>query len=85
LFDQLQGSSYFFKIDLQSGYHRSRVKEGDILKMVVRTRYGHYEFLVMYFGLTNASVAFIDFMNRFVKQYLDMFLIVFIDDILIYP
>ncbi|GJZ78509.1 putative reverse transcriptase domain-containing protein [Tanacetum coccineum] len=82
--EDLQGSRVYSKINLRSGYHQLRVHEEDILKTEFRTRYGHYEFQVMLFGLTNALAVFMDLMNQVCKSYLDKFVIVFIDDILIY-
>ncbi|GJZ28369.1 putative reverse transcriptase domain-containing protein [Tanacetum coccineum] len=84
LFDQLQGSSVYSKINLQSGYHQLHIKEEDIPITAFRTRYGHFEFQVTQSGLTNTPTMFMDLMNRVCKPYLDKLVIVFIDDILVY-
>ena len=84
LFDQLRGATMFLKIDLRSRYHQVRIKDKDIFKTTFRNRYGHYEFVVMPFVLANAPAIFMCLMNNVMNKYLDKFVVVFIDDILIY-
>ena len=84
LFNQLKGESGFSKINLRYGYHQLRIKDAEVHKTTFRTWHEHYEFLVMPFGLTNAPAAFMNLMNRFFRPYVDRFVVVFIDDILVY-
>ena len=84
MFDQLKGARVYFKIDLRTDYHQLRVRETDIPKTAFRTRYEYFEFTVMPFGLTNAPTTFMDLMHRVFQPYLDKFVVVFVDNILIY-
>ena len=84
LFDQIRRATIFSKIDLRSGYHQAIIKDEDIFKTAFRTIYGHYEFMVMPFGLINTSTNYMCLMNSVLSKYLDKFVVVFIDDILIY-
>ena len=84
MFDQLRGARVYSKIDLRTSYHQQRVRDTDIPKTLFRTCYGHYESTVMPFGLTNAPAAFMDLMHRVFQPYIDQFVVVFVDDILIY-
>jgi hypothetical protein len=84
LFEQLRGAKVFSKIDLNFGYHQLRIQEEDIEKTTFSTRYAHYEYIVMSFGLMNAPAVFMEAMNRMLHEYLVDFIIVFLDDILIY-
>ena len=83
MFDQLRGAQVYSEIDLRTGYHQLRVRDTDIPKTTFRIRYRHFEFTLMPFGLTNAPAAFMDLMHRIFQPYLDQFVVVFVDDILI--
>ena len=84
MFDQLQGAAVFSKLDFRKGYYQLRIRKEDVPKTAFNSRYGHFEFVVMPFGLINAPAAFMDLMHRVFKPYLDRFVVVFINDILIY-
>jgi hypothetical protein len=84
MFDEVRGATIFSKIDLHSGYHQARIKDKDNYKTTFRERYGHYEFVIIPFGMTNAPTSFMCLMNNVLSKYLDKFVIIFIDDILIY-
>ena len=84
MFNQLRGARVYSKIDLRTGYHQLRVRDTHIPKTAFRTRYGNFEFMVMPFGLTNTPASFMDLMHRIFQPYLDQFVVVFVDDILIY-
>ena len=84
MFDQLRGARVYSKIELRTGYHQLKVRDIDIPKTAFRTRYGHFEFTVMPFGLMNALAAFTGLMHRVIQPYLDQFVVVYVDDILIY-
>ena len=84
IFDRVGGEKIFSKLDLRSGYHQVRIKDEDIKKIAFRTCYGHYEFVVIMFGLTNAPTTFMCLMNSMFNQYLDKFVLIFINDILVY-
>ena len=84
LFDRLRGTQVYSKIDLRTSYHQLRVREAGIPKTTFRMRYGHFEFTMIPFDLMNAPAAFMDLMHRVCQPYLDQFVVVFVDDILIY-